>query len=412
MKSEPSTVLTFQPLKNYDSPQLAAADALQATVARMRALFKGPDDKPFIGDDRLQLSTKKMLDDIVSPPACGPLIGELNVTLVDWIAEDAPLSWIKTIVLPPGDDGGVIETWANQEGHQILLPPQREALISNDPCALPELEGEGVLVIPQLERWFLRHRNGLAIVRALLGALDGLQRHCVIGCNNWAWAFLNKAVGANMVLPDALTFQPFDARRLHHWFSQLSAGSGREDLLFRLTRSGENVMALDNNGELKHDFFIQLAARSRGIPWVAWRLWRRSLRSGTEDPNEIDSAEKFAEDKSQSKNTAKNGKRSLISEQTLWVAALDDFSLPNKNDDTALLVLHALLIHGSLTPQELRQVLPLVGESNVLSALANSGMIERQPGQDGESDQVRCFAAAYPAIRSGLQTAGFGSNEH
>lgn len=411
MKPEPSTVLTFQPLKDYDSPQLPAADALQATVTRMRALFKGPDDKPFIGDDRLQLSTKKMLDDIVSPPACAPLLDELNATLVDWIDEPAPLSWLKTIVLPPGDEGGVIGTWANQEGHQILMPPQREALISNESYKLPELEGEGVLVIPQLERWFLRHRNGLAIVRALLGTLDGLQRHCVIGCNNWAWSFLNKAVGANMVLPDALTFQPFDAKRLHHWFSQLSAGSGREDLLFRLTRSGEDVMALDDNGELKHDFFTQLAARSRGIPWVAWRLWRRSLRSGTEDPDEIESAEKFAEDEPQSESTAKNGKQNLINEQTLWVAALDDFSLPSKSDETALLVLHALLIHGSLTTQELRQVLPLVGESNVLSALVSAGMIERQGGQNGENGQVCCFAAAYPAIRSGLQTAGFGSNE-
>ncbi len=37
-------------------------------------------------------------------------------------------------------------------------------------------------------------------------------------------------------------------------------------------------MELNSSGELKSDYLKKLAAHSLGIPWVAWHLWRRSLR--------------------------------------------------------------------------------------------------------------------------------------
>ena len=386
--------LTFAPLGNYHAPTLPAVDAMQALALRLRKLFKQPNDKPFISDDHLQRSTQKMLDDIVAPPACAPLLGELQATLQDWIATPAPTSWLKTVVLPPGDHNSLMEAWAHQQGHQLLAPPDRNALVAPASIELPDLAGHGVLVIPRLERWFLRHRNGLTLVRALLDRLDTLNRHCVIGCNSWAWEFLDKAVGAGMVLPAGVTFQAFDAMRLHDWLSEL-AHADHGGMRFRLSTTGGDVMEIDDEGKLGHDFFVRLAARSLGIPWVAWRLWRRSLRSGSQDDEEIDDIEKI-----------KNEQADIIgNEQTLWVIALDEFSLPGSDNEVALLVLHALLLHGPLTLHELRLVLPLVGQSNVLSTLVSTGFVERM------DDAYVCFPAAYPAIRSALATAGFSTDK-
>ena len=83
------------------------------------------------------------------------------------------------------------------------------------------------------------------------------------------------------------------------------------------------------------------------------------------------------------------------------MAALDELALPARDPQAALLVLHALLIHEHLTPDELRQVLPTVNQPGIVDTLAASGFIER------EGDGVRCRPAAYPAIRGGLAAAGY-----
>ena len=151
---------------------------------------------------------------------------------------------------------------------------------------------------------------------------------------------------------------------------------------FRLPQSGEDVLALDENGELKSDYLKTLAGHSLGIPWIAWHLWRRSLRS--------DKRESVSEDAATAVTDKEPG------EQTLWVAALEEFMLPGADEQTALLVLHALLIHGPLTAIDLRLVLPTVGESSILPTLTKAGFLERS------GDLFSCRPAAYPAIRTVL----------
>ena len=82
------------------------------------------------------------------------------------------------------------------------------------------------------------------------------------------------------------------------------------------------------------------------------------------------------------------------------MTALEEYVLPGRDEQSALLVLQALLIHGPLSAQHLRLVLPLVGESNIVSVLVKSGFLERK----GELFTVR--PAAYPTIRAGLKSAG------
>ena len=379
----------FIPLADYVEPAMPAQELLRAVVGRIQVLLARHDPKPFIANDRLKKATMDALDDVVAPPACGPLLAELDRTMVAWIHEQPRLSRMKVLVLPPCDENAVVETWARQQGHPVLDPPNRDNLIQALPAPLPDLTGDGLIVVPRLEDWFLRHRNGLRTVRALLAALDASGRQVVLGCNSFAWAFLGKAVSADLVLPDAVTFVAFDEMRLHRWFSQLATGEATWAVRFRRSQSGANVLELDEDGAPKDDYLRILAGRSLGVPWVAWHMWRQSLRSGSEQDPAEDAGAVLSGDE-----------EDVPSEQTLWVAALDEYVLPGKNEQSALLVLQALLIHGPLSAGQLRLVLPLVGESNIVSVLVKAGFVER----DGEL--FTCRPAAYPAIRAGLASAG------
>ena len=386
MTTETPRVETFLPLADVKTPPMPTQEVLRRWVGHLHALIGRNRTKPFIADDRLKTATLDRLNEVVAPPACGPLLAELGQTIDDWRAETMPSSHIKVVILPPCDDNDIVETWARQSGHQVLNAPTRDALIAPDDPTLEPLAGEGLLVVARLEAWFLRHRRGLRTLRHLLATLETLRRPVVIGCNSWAWAFVSKAIGADLLLPDPVTFKAFDQNRLHLWFSQLAASETTDAVRFRLPKTGEDVLAQDESGKPVSDYLQTLAGRSLGIPWVAWHLWRRSLRSGDRDTAAQDAAAVVSDD--------------TPGEQTLWIAALDEYVLPGGNEQSALLVLHALLIHGPLTPQELHLVLPIVGESNIAPVLAKAGFLDRR------GDRYACRAAAYPAIRNGLATAG------
>lgn len=393
----------FIPLADYKEPAMPAEEYFRRVLGRVQALITRGSPKPFMADDKLKRATLDILDKVVAPPACGPLLRELDATIRDWSDDlprhgelptpNAPSRFgLKVFVVPPCDETGILSTWAETAGHQILAAPARAALIEISPDPLPDLastspNSNDILVVPRLEDWFLRHRNGLRTVRALLAALDVCGRPVVIGCNSWAWAFLAKSVSADQILPEAVTFAAFDEMRLHGWFSQLATADATSAVQFRRSETGAEILELGNDGTPKDKFLRGLAGRSLGIPWVAWHMWRRSLRTDdrakTDDGDTDDTTD--AEQKSQ---------------QTLWVAALDELVLPGVHEQAALLVLQALLIHGALTAVELRLVLPIVGESNIVTVLAKAGFLTR------DGDSFSCRPAAYPVIRAGLETAG------
>lgn len=387
LRTDQDDVELFLPLTEFKAPSMPTEEMFRRYLGRLQALITRKTSKPLIANDQLKKATIDRLDEVVAPPACGPLLAELERTIAAWRGEPKPVSHIKMVVLPPCDENAILETWARDAGHQLLDPPDRSALLTSSAPVLPRLDGEGLLVVPRLEHWFLRHRNGLRTVRELLATLDVLRRPVVIGCNSWAWAYLGKAVGVDQLMPDAVTFRAFDQMRLHRWLAQLVDAESTGAVRFRLPRTGEDVLAEDDEGKPRSDYLQTLAGRSLGIPWVAWHMWRRSLRSG--EPQ-----------------TAADGKAAVASmvdagEQTLWIAALDEYVLPGAHEKTALLLLQALLIHGPLTPQEMRLVLPIVGESNIAPVLAKAGFLDRR------GDYFACRAATYPAIREGLASAGF-----
>ncbi len=403
---------TFIPLSDFERPSLPAEENFRRVLGQLRAWIGTQDAKPFIAADQLQKATLNRLNEVVAPPACGPLLEELDRSVRAWLREPARPSHILAVVLPPCEESDLLQTWAQQAGHQVLRAPDRAMLVdSASDIALPPLQGDGVLVVPRLEDWLLRCRSGLRAARLLLAALDALDRPVLVGCNSWAWAWLSRAADADSLLPEPITFRPFDQARLLRWFSELATADQSAAVRFRLPSTGENVLERDAQGELQSDYLEKLAGRSLGIPWVAWHMWRRSMRSDKQQA--IDEDEKSGEHRSTPSSSSTDdpdadrqeaaapAPDAADGEQTLWIAALDEYVLPAAEQQTALLALHALLLHGPLTPAQLRLVLPIVGESNVLPVLVRAGFLQR------DDDRFVCCAAAYPAIRSALSAAGF-----
>ncbi|MGB3795648.1 MAG: hypothetical protein WA957_05025 [Alteraurantiacibacter sp.] len=379
------------PLTDFSPPAMPRDELLRRWWKDAKRLIMGEDDAPYMDSGELEKTTLGLLDDVVAPPACGPVLEEIGASIDYWVTRDT--TPVKIVVTPPCDDNCVMESWAKENDLPTLAPPSRLTNPSPSPTNTPDLSGDGVLVIPRLADWFMRHRNGLKPVRLLLEAIAQTDRRIVVGCNAWAWAFLVKAVEADMVLPTPEIFCPFDEDRLYHWLHGLARADATRDVRFRLTKSGRNVFPDDEDPDYDRDFFKTLAGRSLGIPWVAWYLWRASLRSRREVDDSDANGTNSADDAEAQDRAARR--------MTLWISEPSAVSLPSQHPQTALLVLHAILLHHSLTVEELRETVPIVGGSNIVATLIARGFVRRLDGT------LTCHPAAYGEIRAALSNAGF-----
>jgi hypothetical protein len=256
-------------------------------------------------------------------------------------------------------------------------------------------EPEKPLVIPRFEHLYLRHHGGLSLVRRLLDWLCSAQRHCLIGIDSWAWSYLTKAAQIDTILPPPITPAACDDESLRTWLQQLAFRSEQFGVVFRQTDSGNFVLPPGGgeNGAEKTvvtDFVRHLAAFSRGIPGVAWAIWRHSLQYETDDAVEL-----------KAKETAEQDRR-----LTMWVktwSRLELPELPRPVTQPQLFVLHALLLHAGLTSKGLAEVLPLSASdvTESIHRLGPAGLIETV------DDKIQVNAISYPIVRRVLALEGY-----
>jgi hypothetical protein len=377
---------------DYTAPTTQTEHALRLAWTRLKQRMSGPKD-PVLPDALLDRMAPAAFNEVTDTPDCSPLLAAYDQQIGEWSRDAGAQPKLRTIIVPPCDTTGTLAIWAQSRGHALLPEPNRSDLTRLDNEGWqPKLTGEGLLVIPRLESWFLRERNGLHALRWLLALLASTERRCLVGCDSWAWRFIVKAAGADLVLPRPQAFEPLDALQLRDWFAGLAKGKDGVTAIFRLAGNGEDVLALNNDGELCNGYLRQLAALSLGIPWVTWHLWRADQGVCVGQKPLPDRAAKLTGEDA----------------RTVWiVGANDQVDLPPSNQSRALLVLQALLIHAALTPAEIDAVLPTTGEPDVLPALVASGHLQC----DLESKRHRIRPAAYPFVRKALEAAGFPTGD-
>ncbi len=248
------------------------------------------------------------------------------------------------------------------------------------------------LVVPRLERFFLRHEAGLALVQTFVERLMSCRR-VLLGCDSWAWAFLQHAIGIEDLLGSPLTLAPFNAPRLDAWFR---ATCDLRNIEFRQRRNDQPVFidqavnSESHPGEPEPETSLlikSLAARARGNLGVAQALWRSSLQIC--DPD------------SDGDESAKESSRS-----TIWVVTPSELELPKLAhgvDPLHRFILHAILLHAGLSLATLDTLLPFSREDicRRMSELRAAGFVHEQNGL------FQISLAAYPEVRQDLCGEGF-----
>jgi hypothetical protein len=390
----------FIPLDQYARPVEPASKAVREGILGLLDHIRMPRSTNGTFRVRTDLTSVPpfLMERVATQADWTALMPALDQALGAWAKEAQPVSPIQVVVgAPHSGIPTALAAWAKELGWRLVVAPTDRQILEGGGEWLDQFshDPEKPLVIPRFEHLYLRHHAGLSLVRRLLDWLCSTQRRCLIGIDSWAWSYLTKASQIDTILPHPITLAAFDDESLRTWLQQLAFRSGQFGVVFRQTDSGNFVLPPGGGVESEEtavvtDYVRHLAAFSRGIPGVAWAIWRYSLQYETDDAVEV-----------KAKETAEQDRR-----LTMWVKTWSQLGLPELPRPVTqpqLFVLHALLLHAGLTMKGLAEVLPLsateVTES--IHRLGPAGLIETV------DDKIQVNAISYPIVRKVLSLEGY-----
>lgn len=271
---------------------------------------------------------------------------------------------------------------------QALAEIQSKTTQADDDHPDPLSQRRRLVIMPPLEQCFLRCIGGWKGVEWLRDTVGQYPQYFwVIRCNTWAWTFLNRVCQVESYVSETLVLPSLDKAMLSDWLRPFAAGLQPEPAT---TESGEATDTPPDDMEARGWSWSELASLSRGQAVVAQYLWLRSLRLREEDVPE------------QPQPLDQSGP--LPVPLQLLPATLP--SLPSLTAEDHY-VLHALMLHGSMTRSHLAQSLGLAAnlvEVNV-QRLRQAGVL-RQTRQG-----ISLYPAYYPLVLAELQSNNFLTGE-
>lgn len=309
----------------------------------------------------------------------------LEMTLQGWPAAGAADSGVKFVIGQPFSGHAPIVSLLGARHQAVEIPlPSLAQILSNDirwfdcwPAA------ETFWVLPKLEHCYLRHATGLDLLRRLLSlAASGQLGNGMIGCDSWAWAYVQRIFPCPQA--DAITLQAFDAERLQWLLYSLMQSQSRQQIHCYNAQNSQEILIDPSVEERRQKEFVELASHCRGNIAVATAYWRERLRCG---PNELDATGEL--------KTALRPAGEEAGEH-IWVAGMPaDLALPAGNEEEFFLLLHAMLLHDGLPEPLLGELLPLSAAHSraLLEKLRHAAIVDCVNGRW----QVR--ELAYPTVR-------------
>ncbi len=355
----------------------------------------GEEESVFEPIDNLHALPEPLLRRTV-PLLDGAAAGKaLSACLQPWLDRDNDEQPAVVVLGPPhAGHQEVLRAWQAERAWRLVEPPTPEQILAQDLDWLDALaDNDGrPWVLPALEKLYLRHTSGLAIVRTLF---DRLWRHeyphGVIGCDSWAWSYLRYVWQGRM--PPTYVLQALDSARLAAWIAGSAPGGRRKRFIYRQADDGAYVLPPDTSGDTGKErkasrFLDELAVYSHGNPGVSAAIWRQSLQAEADIRVEPPDEESTAQ-------------------LTIWVTPWERIkhpvlpsTLPRRE---MTMVLHTLLLHGGLSTEVLPQLLPL-STNEIMQAvvtLRSAGLV------DAGDDCWRVSALGYPVVRQVLKEDGY-----
>lgn len=383
----------FVRLSEYRQPSATATSAARlkwASFKRFFVRFETEDAKPIKEETELQSFSQAGLARLVGEIDWNEVATAFDQALQDRTAAFSEASPVKFVVAPPyTGHGEMLHRWSLDRGINRIDPPTVDQILGAPEAWLSDWpNAERMWVLPHLEHCYLRHAQGLKLIRRLFeAALGGSLGYGVIGCDSWAWTYLQ------YVWPfphrDVLTLQGFDGARLTRLFFQLTSSSRRNNLIFRNMRNGKTVLLKpDAEGHEVSPELNQLAVYCRGNFGIARQYWRERLKAEPE-PQSGDNPQK---------------KPHPAQEPCVWVADMPgEPALPNEKDEDTAFVIHLLLLHDGLPEALLPELLPLPRHRimAVLLRLKDLGIVAEQ------RDAWRITARGYISARDYLRARDY-----
>jgi hypothetical protein len=350
-----------------------------------------------------------LLDKVVPAPDWSAPVGAVTAALDTWLDAKVPGSSAQIFVGPPyHGTPEILTAWAQARGWRLVSAPPPERILTEGDEWLTQLEADDEpLVLPHLEHCYLRHHNGLTLLRRLLDHIFSHSRRCLVGCDSWAWTYLSKALKMDTVLPMPFILEAFGQERLKIWFQQLETESGESNFVFQQSDSGKYVLPPATGEEAPGDrsqgfgmdtsgFLKNIAAYSLGIPGIAWAVWRRSLAS-------VLTAEEDAEGSDRKAEPVEGGDRAY----PIWVKPWSELNLPmvpnKRTSHPMLMVLHTLLIHGGLWSRVLPELVPL----SPIEIMEHLYFLEAAELLQSDQGFWRVSPVGYPPLRQALSSEGY-----
>jgi len=407
----PASFWRFMRLEQYTRPPEPSQEKVRKGIFGLwKRLRRRKASAPSLGEKNLGQVPLELLDQVAPVPDWAEAVPAVTVALQNWLEAAPPENSVQVFVGPSySGTPQILSHWARARGWRLVAAPEPEQILAGGDEWLAQIDDadEAPLVLTHLEHCYLRHYDGLTLLRRLLKTILSHRRRWLVACGSWAWVFFSRALRVNAVLPAPWVLAPFDQDSLQVWLPKAARISDWPDVIFRQSDNGrfivppaaesaESGQSDQTSGAGQSNFLRYLAAYSRGIPGIAWAVWRRSLYLAMEQE-----AEEKEADQGDGQPKATRG------EKTIWVRPWQQLtwpSIPNLPErPQLLLVLHALMLHGGLWERIIQEILPFAPMESLeyLYLLEASGLVELDQGF------WRVTPAGYPAVRQELQSEGY-----
>lgn len=380
----------FVPLAEYARPSEPAREKVRRGLWGLWNRLIRQDETRGRKETAHEYPRETSLQLSVAAPNWQEAVPALDQALQDWLARGRENTPLKLILAAPASGvRQIVSLWARSKNLRVLEPPEARQLLAGKNDGLRELDIEEVTpwLIPGLEDWYLRHGNGLELVRQLLDRLAARRGLTLVCCDTWAWAYLAKTVQADVILPPPLVLAPFDRERLGYWFRALTRLNGDCPAEFRQAGGSKYVLPPVTTKGVPEmsDFLGRLAAYSRGIPGVGRALWQHGLKS----------AGIFCPEREITPGSTTVRLRP-------W-QELDFPKVPSRHPGNQAFVLHTLLLHRGAATRLLPDLLPTLTSQlrRDLHELEVAGLVVQ------EQEVWRVTPLGYPAVRTFLEVEGY-----
>lgn len=391
-------------LSEYKTPEILLEERVKEGIRGVFRNLLQREEEVFLPYDKLTAFTSRQIERIVPHPDWKKV-----VKCFDEVMKSMEEKRVVLINKPFSGTDEIVRSWLKDNEFKILTGPTHNEILNfhTDRKFKINVEPNENIAIVNLEKWFVRHHDGLFIIESLAEILSTHMGGIIIVCQSWAWNYLTKILNIYFKSFEKRIVQALDYSLLQQWLLELNTKSMRQGFLFRLANNGnlvfENQLSrvdeLEEEGkklQLKVDekYMKNLVGYSLGLPMICWHIWRNSLRILPDENFQLD--EKDEE---------------VLQQQrlyTVWVTPWKDVSLPvipqNMSSEEQM-ILHTIALHNGLPVEIMAFILNFDEKQieNYIKKFEKIGLIWRKE----EEDLITIAPNAYPRVREYLKRTGY-----